>query len=288
MSIIQPKMTSPGPPIETWSAVITPLAAKLNLTPELSSITLANVLSGETCQPISSQCDLSILIPHLPNRASLERRTTGAAFPPPIAIPSSSKQQLPDPTHVAAISPEYRAFRKECMDVVATFVKANSPKQLNLDAVVRDTLIRDLRHSTHPDVIRSWELHEHSPDEESYTLIQKIPPPEVLISGSHLDLDAESGDGNSIDTEEKRAIAPFADEFCSDASSGPLTVPKVFGPERVTVDPRIKALHARLFYEMIAFGLVMTACELRLTLQSYSLSLAGVLAPDQFGSPALS
>lgn len=38
--------------VETWSAVLTPLAAKLNFTSQLASVTLADVLSGETCRPI--------------------------------------------------------------------------------------------------------------------------------------------------------------------------------------------------------------------------------------------
>lgn len=44
-------------------------------------------------------------------------------------------------------------FKEECMRVVATFLKAGSPKELNLDAMIRDSIIRDLVHSTHPDVV---------------------------------------------------------------------------------------------------------------------------------------
>ena len=53
--------------------------------------------------------------------------------------PPSSTKELP--------------FKEECMRVVATFLRSNSPKELNLDAAVRDAITRDLAHSTHPDVV---------------------------------------------------------------------------------------------------------------------------------------
>ncbi|KZP02886.1 hypothetical protein FIBSPDRAFT_969521 [Athelia psychrophila] len=243
------------------------------------------------------------------------------------------------------------------MHVVATFVKSKSAKQLNLDGVVRDTLLRDLKHSVHPDVflhvyrevydalsnsvprflaqatvsvnrqkqiyhyvvgvvlilisitiaiilitcvhtppnshrawrlfalpwwqigcmsilssfrgycsqiarrgnvqIRSWELQEHSSDEESYTLIRATPS--LLTSAVHLGPDTSDEDDCSITSSEKRAIAPFADEFSDGAPSDPLPVPKVFGPERVVIDPRIKALHSRLKFEMLGIGLLCTS-----------------------------
>ena len=39
------------------------------------------------------------------------------------------------------------------MRIVTTFLTPNSPKELNLDATVRDAIIRDLAHSTHPDIV---------------------------------------------------------------------------------------------------------------------------------------
>jgi hypothetical protein len=53
--------------------------------------------------------------------------------------PPSSAKELP--------------FKEECMRVVATFLRSNSPKELNLDAAIRDAITRDLAHSTHPDVV---------------------------------------------------------------------------------------------------------------------------------------
>jgi len=44
-------------------------------------------------------------------------------------------------------------FKDECMRVVATFLRPDSPKELNLDAAIRDAIIRDLAQSTHPDVV---------------------------------------------------------------------------------------------------------------------------------------
>lgn len=44
-------------------------------------------------------------------------------------------------------------FKEECMRIVATFLRSDSSKELSLDAMVRETIIRDLRTSTHPDVV---------------------------------------------------------------------------------------------------------------------------------------
>lgn len=108
--------------------------------------------------------------------------------------------------------------------------------------------------------IRSWELQEHSSDEESYTLIRATPS--LLTSAVHLGPDTSDEDDCSITSSEKRAIAPFADEFSDGAPSDPLPVPKVFGPERVVIDPRIKALHSRLKFEMLGIGLLCTSVSI--------------------------
>lgn len=49
-----------------------------------------------------------------------------------------------------------RPFRTECLRVVATFLKPNSPKELNLDAKTRNAVIHDTSFSSHPDVVRSF------------------------------------------------------------------------------------------------------------------------------------
>jgi len=42
------------------------------------------------------------------------------------------------------------------MRVVATFLRPNSAKELSLDAIIRDTAIRELAHNTHPDVVCTY------------------------------------------------------------------------------------------------------------------------------------
>lgn len=44
-------------------------------------------------------------------------------------------------------------FRLECARVVATFLQPGSRKELNLDSAVRDTAIRNVMLSSHPDVV---------------------------------------------------------------------------------------------------------------------------------------
>ena len=44
-------------------------------------------------------------------------------------------------------------FREECLRIVATFLTPGATKELPLDPVVRDTVIRDLTWNTHPDVV---------------------------------------------------------------------------------------------------------------------------------------
>jgi len=56
------------------------------------------------------------------------------------------------------------------------------------------------------------------------------------------------GDGRLSDTH-----PPFADNV---GTERPLPRPKIFGPERLVEDPRIKALHARLMHEMYAIAFV--------------------------------
>jgi hypothetical protein len=52
---------------------------------------------------------------------------------------------------------------------------------------------------------------------------------------------------------------PFADDVIADK---PLTRPKIFGPERVVEDPRIKALHERLIREMYFLALCVVVVSL--------------------------
>ncbi|OSX59506.1 hypothetical protein POSPLADRAFT_1075641 [Postia placenta MAD-698-R-SB12] len=83
-----------------------------------------------------------------------------------------------DPPH-ASITPESRQqpFRKEGMRIVATFFKPGAAKELPLDPVVRDTVIRDLTWNTHPDVF----LPAY---EEIYHILETTSLPRFLASAS--------------------------------------------------------------------------------------------------------
>ncbi|KAF9819507.1 hypothetical protein IEO21_02115 [Rhodonia placenta] len=83
-----------------------------------------------------------------------------------------------DPPH-ASITPESKQqpFRKEGMRIVATFFKPGAAKELPLDPVVRDTVIRDLTWNTHPDVF----LPAY---EEIYHILETTSLPRFLASAS--------------------------------------------------------------------------------------------------------
>jgi hypothetical protein len=44
-------------------------------------------------------------------------------------------------------------FRKECMRVIATFLRPGATKELPLDDLLRHNTIRNLAYSTHPDIV---------------------------------------------------------------------------------------------------------------------------------------
>jgi hypothetical protein len=44
-------------------------------------------------------------------------------------------------------------FRDECMRIIATFFRPEASKELNLDAALKDDVLRNLDHSTHPDIV---------------------------------------------------------------------------------------------------------------------------------------
>jgi hypothetical protein len=48
---------------------------------------------------------------------------------------------------------EKQPFRLECMRVIETFLRPGAVKELSLDAMARDMIIRNLAHNTHPDVV---------------------------------------------------------------------------------------------------------------------------------------
>jgi hypothetical protein len=140
--------------------------------------------------PYGHDCDTNDLKFYVPNRVSIERRaaesyagpardsTSDAEKGNPERNQSQSSEKCqkgddippepartPPPRHgvsvVASTSTienmgPHRSelpFKEECMRIVATFLRSDSLKELSLDAVVRETIIRDLRTSTHPDVV---------------------------------------------------------------------------------------------------------------------------------------
>lgn len=105
-----------------------------------------------------------------------DRLSTLPAFPPAALISPSSKQATIDGRDSASFFPgpgihsstlpeacvdtdsshgpsNISCFQEECLRIVATFIKPDSSKELNLEAVVRESIVRDVAQSTHPDVV---------------------------------------------------------------------------------------------------------------------------------------
>lgn len=81
---------------------------------------------------------------------------TGTINPLALRIPSSplSSVNLDSERIVSAITlGNELPFREECMRAAATFLRPQASKELNLDAAVRDDVLRKLDYSTHPDVV---------------------------------------------------------------------------------------------------------------------------------------
>ena len=88
-------------------------------------------------------------------RPTIDQRRSSQTHYKPSGVPSSalSSWDAPDTSQFDTSQVDKPLFKQECMRIVATFLKPNSPKELNLDATVRDAIIRDLTHSTHPDIV---------------------------------------------------------------------------------------------------------------------------------------
>ena len=50
------------------------------------------------------------------------------------------------------LDPAEQPFRDEALQIVATFIRPGSKKELALDQVVRDAVLKNLVWNTHPDV----------------------------------------------------------------------------------------------------------------------------------------
>lgn len=129
--------------------------------------------------PTSEQCDVND-----EQRAQMQHdeptSSRSAKFPPPALTPPSGEQaalnrsasipksQSPAPSvsstesspSLSSTRPpvDNELFHKECMRVIATFIKPDSPKELNLDAIVRETIIRDAVHDNHPDIVSNMNI----------------------------------------------------------------------------------------------------------------------------------
>lgn len=85
-------------------------------------------------------------------------------------------------------------LRIECARIVATFLKPGSRQELTLDSTVRDTAIRNVMLSSHPDVVGFPFFHPvHSPDwhnqflpvyEEIYNMLEATTLPRFLAFAS--------------------------------------------------------------------------------------------------------
>ncbi|KAG6854442.1 hypothetical protein C0991_006521 [Blastosporella zonata] len=176
--------------------------------------------------------------------------------------------------------PDAHNFGNQCSRAIATFLTPGSSKELSLDAIVRDTVIRNLSMDCHPDAVwmrgatqlRVWEMQEMDAEAKAFVdgiQDQHTYPPQ----------NAPSLDDKKLRLAESNvsAIAPFSLEaqmsancpsVLSDAIPSYGTVvpvhnfhrPPVFGPEVVVLDPRIKALHRQILTDTIWiavwFGLV--------------------------------
>lgn len=200
-----------GPRLHPW-------AAKLNWKAELSSITLANVLSGDTCSPISledferyltynehSVETLQFLVWFQDYRerfpkvhsakhdfalgtschAEIERRATESIrkmeemeyiqkYP---TAATADVNSLGPSSITSTPTAEDALLRTACSRAVATFLSPNASKELPVDALVRDTVIRTLAYDCHPDVF----LPVY---EEVYNLLERHSLPTFLARSS--------------------------------------------------------------------------------------------------------
>lgn len=125
--------------------------------------------------------------------------------------------------------------------------------------------------------LRAWELDEYPDDEAKIFTNTKRPQSthsqQSACKNGHgvgrvEDANVFSVGLSSLDHATATAIAPFAEPFDDPKASSlhalfdndhrpgrKLTSPKIFGPERVVEDPRIKAVHKRLLWEIYVVAL---------------------------------
>jgi hypothetical protein len=107
----------------------------------------------KTCQVTSQESALTVSSV----RPTVSREQSSTTNDGSSSAPSSN-----DSTGISqplSLPPKELPFKDECMRVVATFLRPSSSKELNLDATIRDAIIRDLAQSTHPDVVSMRVTH---------------------------------------------------------------------------------------------------------------------------------
>jgi hypothetical protein len=106
---------------------------------------------------------------------------TAAIRTPPTAASRQKIDRLPVPATPFSAAPtiprSQHPGRAECARIVATFFKPGAPKELSLDADVRDGVLRELSRNTHPDVfLPAYEAIFHT--------LQTVSLPRFLVQAS--------------------------------------------------------------------------------------------------------
>ncbi|KAF8908359.1 hypothetical protein CPB85DRAFT_1309907 [Mucidula mucida] len=167
---------------DDYLASLHPWAQKLNVR-RMGGITLAEILSGKTCSPISlpdfelylvyrevSIEQLQFIVwfndyrqrvgnPGMIRNASISSISSAAnslhskrpAWSIPVVSDAIPISPLPPLSKVDSTFNDVE-LRKECMHVISTFLVPGSPKELLLEADLRERLIKGLETSCHPDL----------------------------------------------------------------------------------------------------------------------------------------
>ena len=103
-----------------------------------------------------------LVIPNNPQPAPQSFVRTPPPPPPRLVISTNSNELIPHPQHSPTLVSETskvnllyvgQPYKKECMRIIATFLRPGAVKELSLDDDLRHTVIRNLAYSTHPDVV---------------------------------------------------------------------------------------------------------------------------------------
>jgi hypothetical protein len=144
--------SSPGPSDFTFaspSSAETELRAVQSFAKAPCSSPVTNTLDDKECNDAETI-----------SNPVLESTLTSPLPRPPAAPPQPSNcmdRSVRHPTLISSLPKfdvtEKQPARTECMRIIATFLRPGAPKELALDATVRDTVIRNLASNSHPDVV---------------------------------------------------------------------------------------------------------------------------------------